>query len=102
MQKVQEIQEKSFEEEEDKYVLSWKSIHKMMHCFIKIEKATALIESYMRKPEDDVYHLTRALPNPNTKKAVENRNLRRDHPESLSWYHGTVDNKVFFLKGGPS
>ena len=89
MQKVQEVQEKSVEEEKDKYVLSWKSNHKMMHCLIKIENATALIESYMRKPEHDVYHLTRALQNPKT-------NLRRDKPESLSWYHGTVDNKVSF------
>ena len=109
MQKVHDDEGKNHEEEKDKYVLSWKSSHKMMHCFIKIENATykinqtkfssfpALIESYMRKPEDDVYHLTRELQNPKTKKAVKNRNSRRDDPETLSWYHGTVDNKVFFI-----
>ena len=108
MQRVQAAEEKSFDEEKDTYVLSWKSSHKIMHCIIKIDKATykinqkkfssfpALIEGYMRKPEDDVYHLTRALQNPKTKKSVKNRHSRIDNPESLSWYHGTVGNKVSF------
>ena len=100
MQKVHDDEGKNHEEEKDKYVLSWKSSHKMMHCFIKIEEVTALIESYMRKPEDDAYHLTRALhgpallQNPKTKKAL--KNSRKDQPESLSWYHGTVGIKVSF------
>lgn len=50
----------------------------------------------MRKPEDDVYHLTRELRNPNIDDTVGMRNSRRDQPESLSWYHGTVDNNVCF------
>ena len=110
IQKVHDVEEKKHEEEKDQYVLSWRSSHKIMHCLIKVENATykinqtkfpsfsALIEGYMRKAEDDVYHLTRALQNPKTKKSVKNRNSRIDNPdpESLSWYHGTVGNKVLF------
>ena len=79
-----------------------------MHCIIQIENSNykinrakfpsfpSLIQYYMRKPEDDVYHLTRELRNPNIDEAVVMRNSRRDQPESLSWYHGTVDNNVRF------
>ena len=107
MKKVHEVGEKNFEEEKDNYVLTWKSNQKIMHCIIQIENSNyrinktkfssfpSLIQYYMRKPEDDVYHLTRELRNPKIDEAVGIRNSRRDQPESLSWYHGTVDNKVF-------
>lgn len=108
MKKVQEVGEKRFEEEKDNYVLTWKSSQKIMHCIIQIENSNykinrrkfssfpSLIQYYMRKPKDDVYHLSRELRNPKIDKAVGMRNSRRDQPESLSWYHGTVDNKVCF------
>ena len=101
--------EKSFEEEKDSYALSWRSRKKMMHSIIQIENGTykinrtkfstfpALIESYMRKSEDDAYCLTVELRNLKIDKASEVRDSHRDRPESLSWYHGTVGNKVLFL-----
>ena len=80
-----------------------------MHSIIQIENGKykinrtkfstfpALIESYMRKSEDDAYYLTGELQNPKIDKASEVIDSHRDQPESLSWYHGTVGNKVLFL-----
>ena len=99
--------EKSIEEGKDSYVLSWRSRKKMMHSIIQIENGTykinrakfstfpALIASYMRKSEDDAYHLTGELQNPKIDKVSEVSDSHRDQPESLSWYHGTVGNQVY-------
>ena len=79
----------------------------MMHSIIQIENGTykinrakfstfpSLIESYMRKSEDDAYRLTGELQNPKIDKALEVRDSQRDQPESLSWYHGTIGNQVY-------
>ena len=96
--------------DEDRYVLSWRSRRKIMHSFIKINNNKfqinvakfstfpALIECYKRKPENDEFHLAEGLPNPRINTFVKNRNSRRDSPESLSWYHGTVGHEVQFFE----
>ena len=100
---------KNPEEEMNEYVLSWKSRNrekKFMHSKIQIENGEykinrtkfpsfpELIDSYMMKPEDDKFHLSGELENPEIAKPSKNRHSR-DSPESLSWYHGKVGNQVF-------
>ena len=105
--RVKKVQEGK---DEDRYVLSWRSRRKIMHSFIKINNNKfqinvakfstfpALIECYKRKPENDEFHLAEGLPNPRINTFVKNRNSRRDSPESLSWYHGTVGHEVQFFE----
>ena len=79
----------------------------MVHSIIKIENGKfyisnaskyssfpALVESYMRKPDDNKYYLSEGLLNPKIDKAARSRNSKRDQPESLLWYHGTVGKEV--------
>ena len=95
------------------YVLTFVSIKKTMHSIIQIEdrrmwinKARfstfpALVHHYMNKKKTDEYYLLTGLNNldlpitDDTKRTIS-KSSSRHQPQSLPWYHGKINNKVFF------
>ena len=96
--------------------MTFVSIKKTMHSIIQMEDGMmwinkarfntfpALVEHYMNKRKADEYYLLTGLNNPDlpitddTKRTIS-KSSSRHQPQSLPWYHGKINNKVFlFIK----